>query len=62
MIVFKQVNLDLLTINSKVMEFTYFIGTDVSKNELDLQLCMVKHFYFIRRLPIRNAILLFIKE
>lgn len=46
LIVFKQVNLDLLTINSKVMEFTYFIGIDVSKNELDLAVMHGKRLLF----------------
>jgi transposase len=44
--VFKRVNPDLLTINSKVMEFTYFIGIDVSKNELDLAVMHGKTLLF----------------
>jgi transposase len=61
--VFKQVNLDLLTINSKVMEFTYFIGTDVSKNELDFAVMRGKTLLFHKEVAnTEAAILLFIKE
>jgi transposase len=61
--VFKQVNLDLLTINSKVMEFTYFIGTDVSKNELDFAVMHGKTLLFHKEIAnTEAAIVLFIKE
>jgi transposase len=63
LIVFKQVNLDLLTINSKVMEFTYFIGTDVSKNELDFAVMRGKTLLFHKEIAnTEAAIILFIKE
>jgi transposase len=61
--VFKQVNLDLLTINNKVMEFTYFIGTDVSKNELDFAVMRGKTLLFHKEIAnTEQAIALFIKE
>lgn len=60
---FKQVNLDLLTINSKVMEFTYFIGTDVSKNELDFAVMNGKALLFHKEIAnTEEAISHFIKE
>jgi len=60
--VFKQVNLDLLTINSKVMEFTYFIGTDVSKNELDFAVMNGKTLLFHKEIAnTEEAISHFIK-
>jgi len=60
--VFKRVNLDLLTINSKVMEFTYFIGTDVSKNELDFAVMCGKTLLFHQEIAnTEQAITLFIK-
>ena len=63
LIVFKQVNLDLLTIKSKVMEFTYFIGTDVSKNELDFAVMRGKTLLFHKEIANSEAaIILFIKE
>lgn len=63
MIVFKQVNLDLLTIKNKVMEFTYFIGTDVSKNELDFAVMRGKTLLFHREIAnTPEAITSFIKE
>ena len=63
LIVFKQVNLDLLTIKNKVMEFTYFIGTDVSKNELDFAVMRGKVFLFHKEIAnTETAIILFIKE
>ena len=63
LIVFKQVNLDLLTINSKVMEFTYFIGTDVSKNKLDFAVMQGKTLLFHKEIINTQAeILAFIKE
>jgi len=63
LIVFKQVNLDLLTISSKVMEFTYFIGTDVSKNELDFAVMHGKTLLFHKKIAnTEQAINLFIKE
>jgi transposase len=46
LIVFKHVNPDLLTIKNKGMEFTYFIGTDVSKNELDFAVMQGKTLLF----------------
>jgi transposase len=61
--VFKQVNLDLLTINSKVMEFTYFIGTDVSKNELDFAVMRGSTLLFHQEIAnTQEAIVSFIKE
>jgi transposase len=61
--VFKQVNLDLLTINNKVMEFTYFIGTDVSKNELDFAVMHGSILLFHREIAnTPEAISGFIKE
>jgi len=61
--VFKRVNLDLLTINSKVMEFTYFIGTDVSKNELDFAVMRGKTLLFHQEIAnTEQAITVFIKE
>jgi transposase len=61
--VFKRVNPDLLTINSKVMEFTYFIGTDVSKNELDFAIMHGKTLLFHKEIAnTEEAITLFIKE
>ena len=63
LIVFKQVNLDLLTINTKVMEFTYFIGTDVSKNELDFAVMQGKTLLFHKEIAnTQEAIVFFIKE
>ncbi len=60
---FKQVNLDLLTIKSKVMEFTYFIGTDVSKNELDFAVMRGKTLLFHKEIAnTEQAINLFIKD
>jgi transposase len=61
--VFKQVNLDLLTINNKVMEFTYFIGTDVSKNELDFAVMQGKTLLFHKEINnAQSEIIAFIKE
>jgi len=63
LIVFKQVNLDLLTINNKVMEFTYFIGSDVSKNELDFAVMRGNTLLFHREIAnTQEAIIGFIKE
>ncbi len=63
LIVFKQVNLDLLTINNKVMEFTYFIGIDVSKNELDFAVMHGKTFLFHKEIAnTETAVMLLIKE
>ena len=60
---FKQVNLDLLTINNKVMEFTYFIGTDVSKNELDFAIMRGKTLLYHKEIAnTEQAITLFLKE
>jgi transposase len=60
---FKQVNLDLLTINNKVMEFTYFIGTDVSKNELDFAVMQGKTLLFHKEIAnTESAIAAFVKE
>lgn len=60
---FKRVNPDLLTINSKVMEFTYFIGVDVSKNELDLAVMHGKTLLFHKEITnTEQGIACFIKE
>ena len=60
---FKQVNLDLLTIKSKVMEFTCFTGTDVSKNELDFAVMRGKTLLFHKEIANTDqAINLFIKD
>jgi transposase len=63
MIVFKQVNLDLLTIKNKVMEFTYFIGIDVSKNELDFAVMQSETLLFHKEISNQpGTIKAFIKE
>jgi len=62
LIVFKQVNLDLLTINSKVMEFTYFIGTDVSKNELDFAVMHGKTLLFHKEIANTETEVIAIKD
>jgi transposase len=63
MIVFKLVNPDSLTINSKGMEFTYFIGADVSKNKLDFAVMQGKTFLFHKEIAnTEQDIIAFIKE
>ncbi len=52
-----------ININNKVMEFTYFIGIDVSKNDLDFAVMKKKNFLFHKRISNSpSAIISLLKE
>jgi transposase len=63
LVVFETVGLFTSHKRCKVMEFTYFIGTDVSKNELDFAVMQGKVLLFHREVPNKQeTIQAFVKE